>query len=623
MPASPLSTLFPQSSATTGSSLIAARSAVAGQPSSARSRGRRRDAVRDAVRGAGPRRGKAAVALLVGLVVVGGLGALGWLALDSGRSRSAGSAARDVHTVARGDFRIVVPSSGELEARSSIKVANKLESRAVLTWIKPEGEMVSKGDLLFTLADEEIRNRIKDADDAFKSAEANLVAAQTGLSVRESAAASEYSRAELAVKLAELALEAWEKAEEQARRDNLRSALETAQINYERLVKKYEESQGLVADEHISLDECERDRIAMIEARARFQTARLDLDVYEQYTFLQDKAKRESDVDQARAELGRVQQRNDAEIGNAKATLASAEHRLTSARERLEDLQRQLGHCAVTAPSSGLVVYATSLESGRWGGGGERTLQVGTELRPNEDVIILPDTTQMVAAVKVSEALVGRVRRGQRATIIPDARPNDVIEGTVVNIGVLAEQGGWRDPNRRDYTVRIELADMDPRLNLKPSMRCRAEIVIEEVADVLHVPIQAVFRDGRSTFVYVSEGAGVARRQVVADRASELKIEIVDGLREGERVLLRAPDASELGRQPTQVASAATQAPARPGELGGAEPTGADRATAEGGGAAEGAQPRRGGDGPRPGNGRPRGGQQGRDVAATAPQPTS
>lgn len=486
---------------------------------------------------------------LIGAAVLAVAGGAGWLALRSGDGDAAMSTARDIQVVGRGRFQVVIPASGELEAMKQIEVLNRLEMKAVVTELVDEGKQVKPGDVLFRLADEEISNKIKDAEDAVKTAEAALVEKQATQHVKESAAESEQAKAALAVRLAELALEAWEKGEQKAKREILDTEKRTAQINFDRLVKKYEDSQRLVKDGHISQDECERDRIAMIEAEAKLSTATLDLEVYINYTFHQDEAKKNSDLEQAIAEMGRVKQRNDAEIGNAKAAVASAEYKLASAQDRLRDFREQLTYCTVVAPSGGLVVYASSLESGRWGNGGERTLQVGTELKPNEKVIILPDTSQMVAAVKVNEALSGRIRPGQYAVVTSDALPNVPLQGEVLGIGVLAEQGGWRDPNRRDYTVRVLLTGAGPELGLKPSMRCKAEIVVDSVEDAVFVPIQAVFRQGGSAYVYVLDGESFAQREVKTGRASELDVEIVSGLVEGDRVLLRTPEPDEVGQR--------------------------------------------------------------------------
>ena len=153
--------------------------------------------------------------------------------------------------------------------------------------------------------------------------------------------------------------------------------------------------------------------------------------------------------------------------------------------------------------------------------------------------------SQLIAAVKVNEALSGLIQPGQSATITSDAAPDAVMHGKVMSIGVLAESGGWRDPNRRDYTVRILLSDGND-LGLKPSMRCKADINVGRVDDSLFVPIQAVFRDGPVTFAYVPQGSGYAERQITLGQASELFVQINDGLKEGDIVLLREPSLGEV-----------------------------------------------------------------------------
>ncbi len=122
-------------------------------------------------------------------------------------------------------------------------------------------------------------------------------------------------------------------------------------------------------------------------------------------------------------------------------------------------------------------------------------------------------------------------------------------------IGVLAESGGWRDPNRRDYTVKVLLTDGND-LGLKPSMRCKAEIYVGVVEDALYVPLQAIFREGPTAFVYVADGHGFSERAVETGEASGLYVEITGGLNEGESVLLREPKAREI------VARLSDQAPA-------------------------------------------------------------
>jgi HlyD family secretion protein len=456
-------------------------------------------------------------------------------------------AARDLHAVEKGSFDMVLPVSGELAAQQQVELRNKLETRAVITEIAPEGTRVSKGEVLVRLAQEELLDKIKDSKDKVNTANSSVIAAQQSLAIKQGEKQSELDKADVAVKIAELALQGWQEGEVVNKRQQLELAKETAGINLDRLKGRFEESAKLVSQGYIAKDEFEKDRIAMIEAEAKVKQAALDLEVYEKYTFFQDEAKKKSDLDQARAERARVEEKFNAELVKAQADLESANFQLQSAKDRLQNLEMQLTYTTLTAPIDGLIVYATSIDSsnGGRGGGDAQPPQVGTELKPNELVILLPDTSRMVANLKVSEALSGRIRPGQPVTLYSDAMPNQPVAGSVTTVSVLAASGGWRDPNRREYTVKSAL-EADPSLGLKPAMRCKAEILLGRVDDALNVPVQAIFRQGPVAFVYVQDGAGFAQRQVELGRSSELQIEIKKGLAAGDKVLLREPKSFEI-----------------------------------------------------------------------------
>jgi multidrug resistance efflux pump len=466
-------------------------------------------------------------------------------------ARKSAVAGRELYRTERGDFDMVIPVSGELAAFRQIEVRNKLDARAVITEIVPEGRFVKQGDVLLKLSEEELLSKVKDAEDKLRTDESTVIAAEQSLAIRENQKQSEIEKADLAVQLAVLALEAWEKGEVVSKRETLKTASETASIDKERLDRRFDEAKALVEKGYISRDDFEKDRMNKIAGDAKVKQCELDIQVYEQYQYKQDRAKKESDLDQAKAERGRVEQRADAELTKLRADMESSRFKHSSSKERLDLLKTQLGYCKVVAPTEGLVVYATSLEGsggmGGRGGGDVQPPQVGTELKANELVIVLPDTSVMMANLKISESLSGRIKKGQKVTVWSDAMPNTAVSGTVQGVSVLAETGGWRDPNRRDYTVKVAL-ETDAKLGLKPSMRCKAEIMLDRVTDALSVPIQAVFHQGATAFVYVPSGGGYAMRDVKLGRASELEVEVLEGLGEGDEVLLREPRKDEILR---------------------------------------------------------------------------
>jgi RND family efflux transporter MFP subunit len=552
-----------------------------------------------------------------------------------GAAEQSSITARDLHTVEKTSFDMVLPVSGELAAQQQVEIRNKLETRAVITEIITEGSRVAKGDVVVRLAQEEIVDKTKDAKDKVNTANSAAVAAEQALAIKRGERQSELDKADVAVRIAELALQGWLEGEVVNKRQQLQLARETAAINFDRLKGRFEESAKLVSQNYIAKDEFEKDRIAMIEAEAKVKQADLEQDVYEKYTYFQDEAKKKSDLEQARAERGRVEEKFNAELVKAQADLESAQFQLTSAKDRLANLETQLTYTTLVAPIDGLVVYATSIDSsnGGRGGGDAQPPQVGTELKPNELVILLPDTSRMVANLKVSEALSGRIKPEQRVTVYSDAMPNTPFGGRVTSVSVLAASGGWRDPNRREYTVKTAV-EADPSAGLKPAMRCKAEILLGRVEDAVNVPMQAIFRQGPVAFVYVADGAGFAQRQVDLGRASELQIEVKKGVAPGEKVLLREPKPFEVTTKldPAVFELANASAPGFGGA--GGPPRGAGMPamgatpSAEGGGAPSGAgaggpprDGRRGGGGGGGGGGRPSGaGGPPSGAAPSAPQ---
>lgn len=528
------------------------------------------------------RAGGVVLPVLVAIVVVV---VLAVLAVGLNRSNDDVVQAADrseLHVVDRGDFTIVVPAKGELATAQKQEIRNLLESRAMITEIVDEGTTVAKGTVLLRLADDEILDKIKDGEDKVKTAETSVVTAEQTLAIRRSTMASDLEKADLEIEIAELAKKAWEEGEVVSKRQTLALGIETKQINRDRLQKRFADAKSLLDNGYISLDEYEQDRIKLIEAEAALKEANLAEQVYERYTIKQERAQKLSAVDQSMAEKERVRQRHEAEIVKIEADVGSARFRLQTAQERLDDLKAQLDSCIVRAPSDGLVVYASSLSGERRGRGDEPPPQVGTELRQNELVMILPDVTRMMANLKVGEALSGRILAGQSVVVYSDSLPNVPIQGRVEGVSVLAESGGWRDPNRRDYTVKV-LLTVDPGLGLKPSMRCRGEIVLGEVEDVVNVPVQSVFRRGPTAYVYVPEDGGFAEREVRVGRASEMNVEIVDGLALGDTVLLRRPSPGEVVAELPAASGGMQWTGGRPNGAGG-PPTGVGRPATGGGG---------------------------------------
>jgi HlyD family secretion protein len=480
-------------------------------------------------------------AVIIAIIAMAGTFIL-WVAMGSSGRGSDKIHAGELFPVNRGAFDISIPTSGALSAQKQINIRNQLESESVIIELVDEGEQVSEGDVLLRLNDESIKDLIRNAEIDVSSARNVYETSMAGIAISEKKKDSELAVKQLAIDLADLALAAWRNGEVVARRQDLQLTLQTAQKDHSRLLKKYDSSVSLYEQKFLSKDELDRDEIALLNAEAALKKALLDIEVYENYTFKQDKQKKESDLQQARDELERAVARLELELKSSRATLEVRENQLSRKIELLEKRNKQLEMCVVRSPASGMVVYATSL--------GERydeteVLKVGTRLYRNQLVMTIPDSLNMNARVKVNEALSGLVARGQRVSIVCDAFPDIIFSGEVLSVGVLATGGGWRDPNRRDYTIEVKINNPE-QFSLKPSMRCTAEIFVEHVQDVLFIPIHSIHRNGGVVWVWAQESGGFAQRKIVPGRFSESYVEVSSGLEEGDAVLLREPSQSQI-----------------------------------------------------------------------------
>ncbi len=486
------------------------------------------------------------VSAAVLLVVVGGVWAVNRGASDGGSMSEAANL--DVAKVETGSFSITTTAMGELEARNQIELRSELDTRADIVEIVPEGIVVKKGDVLIRLNTEQLQEQIDQQTLEVERAFADVTAAENSLKIQLSENDSRDRAGQLKVELAELALAQWREGEVVKTRSKQTLEIEQAQRDLKRLKEKFDRSKELLAEGFLSRDQHKSDEIAWINAAARAETARLDQRTYEEYQFPRDEKTKISDVEEAKADLERIRTQNTINAGAKESALTTTRRQYELKKERLEKLTKQVELATIVAPTDGLVVYATSIGRGRdmIMMGGDGPLQVGREVRPNEMLLILPDTTSMVASVRVHESLAGRVRPGLRVSLKIDAIEGQTFMGVVESVGVLAESGGWRDPNRREYKVRIAIEHDNSDGMLKPSMRAEAEIMLGAVEESLIVPVQAVFTEGPVQYIYTPQGGKFARVPVRVGRMSDDSAEIVGGLELGDRVLLREPDAGEV-----------------------------------------------------------------------------
>jgi RND family efflux transporter MFP subunit len=198
----------------------------------------------------------------------------------------------------------------------------------------------------------------------------------------------------------------------------------------------------------------------------------------------------------------------------------AAQSRVERAREAVRVAKENLQKTVVLAPTNGIVL--------------ETLVQEGSLLVASQPVVQLyqPDDVELIA--QLDELDLPNVEPNSKVAVRLDAYPGMELPGVVTLISPQAvEQGG--------ATVFQAIIDFDfPNdLDVRPGMNATVTIVTDERQDVLLVPETAIRTVGDRAFVVVVSGGDEEEREVILGQRGGGAAEVVDGLAEGDIVVVR------------------------------------------------------------------------------------
>jgi HlyD family secretion protein len=156
------------------------------------------------------------------------------------------------------------------------------------------------------------------------------------------------------------------------------------------------------------------------------------------------------------------------------------------------------------------------------------SVQEGQQVTPGLNLARIADPASLKAELKIAETQIKDVRVGQTAKV--DTR-NGVIEGQVSRIDPAAREG--------TFTVDVSFTGELPS-SARPDLSVDGTIELERLRNVLYVSRPA-FGQGQQTvgmFRLGPDGQEATRVSVGLGRTSVSTVEIVDGLREGDQVII-------------------------------------------------------------------------------------
>ena len=245
-------------------------------------------------------------------------------------------------------------------------------------------------------------------------------------------------------------------------------------------------------------------------------------------------------LDKAESRLTEVLIKQDVQERIAKTEIIEADARYAGAEKETREIQEELESSVIKAPVAGMVLHGKRRRD---------KIKEGDTVYPYYPVATIPDLSEFRIASQVEEVEIDRVSVGQPVEVTVDALPDLRFDAEIVYISQLAipraRSDGIGFVDEDEYTgVRVfeTLLKMDGTNEaLRPGMTVGVNVVIEKLDDVLSVPVNGVFKRGDSSFVYLKQGDQVVTRDVmIGDRNNEAVV-IMEGLEEGDEVLLEEP----------------------------------------------------------------------------------
>ena len=409
-------------------------------------------------------------------------------------------------TVKRGMFVHEVLERGNVDSAQNTEIRCRVEGAGgstsggglSLTFVVDEGTLVKEGDLLIELESASLRENV----------------VKQRIVVLGSTAKLEQSKATL--KNAELSLTEYIEGTYEQNRKTIENELFAA----EETVRTQEDSlsyyKKLLDKGYITDSKVDADLIELQKAEKAKEIAEMKLLHLEKFT------------------KPKLLTLYETAIITAVAQVEADEETLNLDVERLEHWEEQVERCTIHAPRDGQVVYylprfATD----------EDIIREGKRVREREILLLLPDPTQMQVKGLVNEANIRLVKPGQRATIRLEAFPNEVFDGVVKTVSDYPEPGSFFGSQMsKEYMTIVTV--LDPPEGIKTGLTAEARIVVGEIPNTLLLPIQAVFEYGGKMYAVTYNEGNWDKIEVKTGRANDKEVVILEGLNEGDVVVLGA-----------------------------------------------------------------------------------
>lgn len=462
-----------------------------------------------------------------------------------------------ISTVSRGDLRQVVTANGSvaLERVEPIYSSAEGETRLRVAEVLVEvGDHVEEGQTIVTYDIEEalinINRQIEDSQIGLENQRLSIQAQTLGPTPLEHRGLREgiFTARESIVTAGESVISAEESiiarrneiVEANNAIDNQRQTLENTRREYEQARAEVEVNSRILALGGITqhafdalVQEAENTRVRLTNAEIELTTRLLALENAERALETSERALETAERGLETAERGLV----DAELNYTLTAepLATESARIQHAQALNSLALAQSTHNSLLEQRDRLISETVSHTSGTVM---EVAVTVGAQVTGTSKLVDVADFSNLIVTAQIREVDAPQVFVGQSVTMTSAGLPGMVYTGTVTRISPTATER--QAQTGMEIVVPIEISVDNPDEQLRPGYSVDIEIIMMESLDAVNISMMSVMQDFETgqEYVMVVEDGIIRRRDITRGITTALELEVLEGLEDGDVIIL-------------------------------------------------------------------------------------
>ncbi|RUM40781.1 MAG: hypothetical protein DSY70_02860 [Desulfobulbus sp.] len=443
--------------------------------------------------------------------------------------------------VERGDLAISIHTVGLLDAAKSHMVSSEIRgNKGKIIELVRDGSRVEKNAVLVRLDPSPFAEEVHRLQGKVESLKAAVEAVTQLVAWEENQAGQRVAAREYDLKVAKLDLKRLVHGDGPLQLAQYREEMEKAKAEQDKYASFARELKGLEKEGFKNPAEVTRARENAKTFKGKYEASRRRFTSYRDFVLpsLEEAAK--AKVKNSELILGQSRKAGVFKVANTTAELQQTKAKLETAESSLALAREELEKTVLRAPFPGIAILYEAFRDGQ-----KRKPRVGDTVLMNQPILYLPDVSRFIVRTKVREVDLYKIKVGQKASVRIDAYPDLAFTAQVQSIGALAAETQPGRGGGKYFQVIMTLEGTDRRL--RPGMTARVSINGERADNVLLLPVQAVFQESNGkAFCYLSTFRSLRKVPVITGRDNDVQIEVVSGLKEGDRVSLVPPEQGKV-----------------------------------------------------------------------------